>query len=60
MRPYAGVDYNFTLCHMYHKHPYARIDFNSLPESTVSPSNGLGFGRPLLEHRVPYPTFLFE
>jgi hypothetical protein len=48
MRPYAGVDYNLTLCpvqsrlqHIYHGQPYARVDPNSKPESTLSPSQGL-------------------
>jgi hypothetical protein len=45
--PYAGVDYNLTLCqlqsrlqHIYHGQPYARIDLNPLPESNLSPSQG--------------------
>jgi hypothetical protein len=36
--PYAGVDYNLTLCrlqsrlkHMYHGQPYAKVDF--IPQS---------------------------
>jgi hypothetical protein len=48
MGPYAGVDYNLTLCplqsqlqHIYHRRPYARIDLNPLPESTLSPSQRL-------------------
>jgi hypothetical protein len=44
MGPYAGVDYNLTLCriqHMYHCQPYARVDLNHKPESTLSPSQGL-------------------
>ncbi len=51
MRPYAGVDYNLTLCplqsrlqHIYHGQTYARIDLNPMPESTLSPSQGLYFG----------------
>jgi hypothetical protein len=43
MGPYAGVDYNLTLCrlqsrlqHMYHGQPYARVDLNSMPEPTLS------------------------
>jgi hypothetical protein len=48
MEPYAGVDYNLTLCplksrleHIYHGQPYARVDLNPMPESTLSPSQGL-------------------
>jgi hypothetical protein len=48
MGPYAGVDYyNLTLCplqsrlqHIYHGQPYARVDLNPMPESTLSPSQG--------------------
>ncbi len=29
------------LQHMYHEQPYARVDFNPMPESTLSPSQGL-------------------
>jgi hypothetical protein len=42
--PYAGVDYNLTLCllqHMYHAQPYNRVDLDPMPESTLSPSQGL-------------------
>ncbi len=42
-RPYAGVDNNLTLCslqsrlqHIYHRQPYARVDLNPMPESTLS------------------------
>jgi hypothetical protein len=48
MGPYAGVDYNLILCplfrlqkHIYHGQPYARVDLNPMPESTLSPSQGL-------------------
>ncbi len=45
MELYAGVDYNLTLCdrfqHMYHGKPYARVDLNPMPESTLSPKQGL-------------------
>ncbi len=48
MGPYAGVDYNLTLCplqsrlqHIYNGQPYASVDLNSVPESTLSPSQGL-------------------
>jgi hypothetical protein len=44
MRPYAGVDYNLTLCplqsrlqHVYHGQPYARVDF-------TPPVRVFGFG----------------
>jgi hypothetical protein len=50
MGPYAGVAYNLTLCplhsrlqHIYHEQPYARVDHNPMPESTLSCSQGLGF-----------------
>ncbi len=45
---YAGVDYNLTLCplqsrlqRIYYGQPYAGVDFTSMPESTVSPGQGL-------------------
>jgi hypothetical protein len=49
---YAGVVYNLTLCPLStpestptHVHgngqPYARVDLNPIPESTLSPSQGL-------------------
>ncbi len=48
MWPYAGVDYNLTLCplqsrlqHICHGHPYGRVDLNPAPESTLFPSQGL-------------------
>ncbi len=51
MGPYAGVDYNLTLCplqsrlqHIYHGQPYARVDLNPTPVSTLSPCQGLEFG----------------
>jgi hypothetical protein len=40
MGPYAGADYNLTLCplhirlqHIYHGQPYARVDFNPQSET---------------------------
>jgi hypothetical protein len=57
MGPYAGVDFNLTLYqllsrlqHIYHGQQYARVDLNPMPESTLSPSQGLwiwpqAFGR---------------
>ncbi len=43
MGPYAGVDYNLTLCplqrrlqHIYHGQPYARVYLNPIPESTLT------------------------
>jgi hypothetical protein len=41
---HAGDDYNLTLYrlqHMYHGQPYAGVDLNPMPESTLSPSQGL-------------------
>ncbi len=47
MGPYAGVDFNLTLCkiqsglqHIYHGELYARVDLNPMPESTFSPGQG--------------------
>jgi hypothetical protein len=47
MGPYAGVDYNLTLCrlqYIYHglRQPYDRVDLNPMSELTLSPSQGLG------------------
>jgi hypothetical protein len=43
MGPYAGVDYNLASCplqsrhqHIYHGQPYARVDLNPMPESTLT------------------------
>jgi hypothetical protein len=50
MGPYAGgADYNLTLWphqsrpqHLYHGQPYARVELNPMPESTLyPPSQGL-------------------
>jgi hypothetical protein len=48
MGRYAGVDYNPTLCpfqsrlqHIYHGQKCQSIDLNPMPESTLSPSQGL-------------------
>ncbi len=48
MGPYAGVDYNLTLCrlqnrveHMDHGQPDARVDLIPMPESSLSPSQDL-------------------
>jgi hypothetical protein len=48
MGPYAGVDKSLTLCplqsrlqHIYHGQPYVRVDLNTMPESTLSPSQRL-------------------
>jgi hypothetical protein len=44
MGPYAGVDYNLSLCrlqHIYHGQFYARVDLYRMPESTVSPGQRL-------------------
>ncbi len=49
MGPYTGVDYNLALCpvqsrlqHICHGfgQPYARVDNNPMPESTLYPSQG--------------------
>ncbi len=44
---YAGVDYSLTKCplqsriqHIYLGQPYARVDLNPMPESTLSPQSG--------------------
>jgi hypothetical protein len=43
MGPYAGVDFNLTLCplegrlqHIYCGQPYASVDLNPMPESTLT------------------------
>ncbi len=48
MGPSAGIDYYLTFCllqsrfqHIYHGQPYARVDLNPVPESTLFPSQGL-------------------
>ena len=48
MGPYAGVDYNLTLCplqsrlqNIYPGQPYAIVDLNPMPESTLSSSQVL-------------------
>jgi hypothetical protein len=45
--PYTGVDYYLTLCplqsrlqNIYHGQPYAIVDLDPMPESTVSPQSG--------------------
>ncbi len=45
---YAGVDYITSpyvpsRVHIYHGQPYARVDLNPMPESTLFPSQGLRF-----------------
>jgi hypothetical protein len=47
MGPYAGADYNLTLCPLqsqfqdiYHGQPYARVDLNPMSESTLFPQSG--------------------
>jgi hypothetical protein len=59
MEPYAGVYYNLTLCRLqsrlqytYHGQPYARVDLNPMPESSLKlcqsrlypPVRDFGFG----------------
>ncbi len=58
MGPYAGADYNLTLCplqsrlqHMYHGQPYTRVDLYPMPESTLSPNQG-DFGSGLGSHSL--------
>ncbi len=46
MRPYAGADYNIAplqnqLQQIYHGQPYTTVGLNPVPESTLSPSQGL-------------------
>jgi hypothetical protein len=43
MAPYAGVVYNLTLCLLQSRlqHIYARVYLNRMPQSTLSPSQGL-------------------
>jgi hypothetical protein len=48
MRPYAGADYNLTLCplqsrlqYIYHGQSNARVGLNPMPESNLAPSKGL-------------------
>jgi hypothetical protein len=48
MGPYAGVDYILTLCplksrlqHIYQGQPYVKVDINTMPESTLFPSQRL-------------------
>jgi hypothetical protein len=48
MGSYAGVDFNLTLCplqsrlqNIYHGQPYSIFHLNSMPESTLFPSQGL-------------------
>jgi hypothetical protein len=45
MGPYAGVDYNLTLCRLQSRlggrQPYAKVDLNPMPEWTLSHSQGL-------------------
>ncbi len=51
MEPYAGVDYNLTLCrlqHIYHRKPYARVDLNPMPESILSPSQSVYLKRSII------------
>ncbi len=47
MGPYAGVEYNVTLCrlrsrlqHIYRGQPYARVDLNPMPEVDFIPQSG--------------------
>jgi hypothetical protein len=59
MGPYAGVDYNLTLCplqsriqHIYHGQPYAWGDLNPMLELTLSPQvRDFGFGLTFYQNR---------
>ncbi len=49
MQPYAGIDYNLTLCPLqnrliYHGQPYARVDLNPMPEAIFPTVRDFGFG----------------
>ena len=44
MGPYTRVDCDLTLCrlkHMYYGRPYAKVDLDPMPESTLFPRQGL-------------------
>jgi hypothetical protein len=65
MGPYAEVDYvyNLTVClsrvdsnNIDHGQPYARVDRNTMPESTLSPSQGLWIWPLALPLTVPDTT----
>jgi hypothetical protein len=65
MGPYAGVDYNLTLCplqsrlqHIYHGQQYARVDLNPMPEFTLFPVRDFGFG--LLNTRGGQQKTIYE
>jgi hypothetical protein len=69
MGPCAGVEYNLNLCrlqsqlqHMYHGQHYARVDLNTVLESTLSAVRDLGFGlRHSGKHLICHClAFLFE
>jgi hypothetical protein len=58
MGPYAGAEYNLTLCplqsllqHIYHGQPYDRVDLDPMPELTLSPSQGLWIWPHLAQQR---------
>ncbi len=71
MGPYAGVDYNLTLCplqsrlqHIYDGQPYARVDLKPKPESTLSSSQVLWIwplidpGNLILATKVCWPKYI--
>ncbi len=58
--PYAGVDSYLTLCplhsqlqHIYHGQPYARVNLNPMPESTLSPCSQVLWIWPQVPFRAP-------
>ncbi len=46
------------LQHIYHGQPYARVDLNPMPESTLSSSQRLRIWPPYVDHRTTFP-FVF-
>jgi hypothetical protein len=69
MGPYAVVDYNLLsrlhnrLQHIYHEQPYARVDVDPMPKSTLSSSQELRIWpqttqQPVLYHIIIFHLFL--
>ncbi len=55
MGPYAGIDYNLTLCllqHIYHEQPYARVNFIRPAEDFMN----LASGQPELAAQIYHST----
>ncbi len=64
MGPYAGVDYNLTLCplqsrhqHIHHGQPYARVDLNQCQSRLYPPVKDFGFGLSSFVRRLWGETF---